>query len=243
MPALRAKRRILIATSHYGRTGGTGTHVIASVRALRRAGYPVTIVAETCDPTVDRASDVALIPGLGEPSLDRSNSSNGVPRKSRDAFLALVRHSGAGVVHVHDLHDHQLLHAARRHAPLVWSVHNYFGCIGGYKYFGPGHECHRAQGLLCFPNVLFRGCGHTRIPRPSVKLYRLNNRLLDGLRGADAVVCYSEYIERDLASNCVRKTSVVPLLVEPLPDPAPPPHTATVLFSGRVIPHKGPQVL
>ena len=52
------------------------------------------------------------------------------------------------------------------------SAHGYTACTSDVYYFQPGTECTRAHGPGCIPNLAFKGCAHTRDPRPLPDAYR-----------------------------------------------------------------------
>jgi glycosyltransferase involved in cell wall biosynthesis len=67
--------------------------------------------------------------------------------------------------------------------------------------------------------------------------------MLDALRSVHAVVAHSAFIERHLHSNGVTRTALVPLFLDPLPEPTPLPSRPRILFSGRVVEAKGVETL
>jgi len=225
--------RIVIATETLNRDGGTAAHVLDSAYALQDAGEDVLLVVGNSG-SHELRSDVIEISGL-----DRAPLCDEI----RDAVLEAVRSFRPDAVHLHGLHDAPLVWRLREDAPVIWSVHNYVGCMTGLKYFGSGRECTRQHGLGCLPNIVFRGCDHRRIPQPSMMKYREIGRRLTALRAADAAVVYSKCMRRHLVQNGVTRVHVAPLFVEPPKDPVPLPTDKKMLFSGRLVPYKGVDVL
>ncbi len=147
------------------------------------------------------------------------------------------------VIHIHDLLDVDWLLSLRKYAPIVWSVHNYFGCMTGDKYFKPGQECTRPHGPGCIFNSVLRGCDHRRIPRPSLNAYRRTGNLLRAAQGANVVIVYSQFVRAQLRTNGVRDVRVVPLFTPSVASIKPLPRRRHVMFSGRIVTQKGVDVL
>lgn len=150
----------------------------------------------------------------------------------------------AGVVHLQQFDDPEVLAFIREKSPVVISAHGYTACTSGVYYFGPGEECARGHGPGCIPNLLARGCAHTRDPRSLPGGYRRATRGLEALRGADLVVSYSSSVDRHLSVNGVTHRTVVPYFPTVTPRAAAEDATRRrVVFAGRVVPIKGVGVL
>lgn len=225
--------RVAIATETLSRDGGTAAHVLDSAHALLDAGHDILLVVGNVG-SHHVCSNVIKIGGLDRAPLRE---------ETRDAVLKAVRSFRPDTVHLHGLHDSPLVRRLRREAPVIWSVHNYVGCMSGLKYFGSGQECTRKHGLGCLPNIALRGCDHRRVPRPSATKYREVGRRLTALREADAAVVYSDVMRRHLSENGVNRVHVIPLFVETQADLVPLPTGKRILFSGRLVPYKGVDVL
>jgi glycosyltransferase involved in cell wall biosynthesis len=148
------------------------------------------------------------------------------------------------VIHMHQLDDPELVAFLRRSAPVVISMHGYSACTSGVHYFRPGHECTRPHGAGCVPNLLARGCAHTRDPRPLPSAYRSATRAVRALTDADLAISYSSVIDRHLAANGVAPRRVLPLFTTITPRAGSGHETRRrVLFAGRVVTPKGIGVL
>jgi glycosyltransferase involved in cell wall biosynthesis len=122
----------------------------------------------------------------------------------------------------------------------VANIHNFVACTSSWKFFRkPGDECFRAHGPGCWAHLAAHGCAHTRDPRSLPEKYRHTTRMVRALRGADAVVAHSRFIEDHLAYNGIGRTVLAPLFPHPSPAPAPLPPEGPVVFSGRVTQAKG----
>lgn len=148
------------------------------------------------------------------------------------------------VAHFHQFDDPRVIDFVRRKSPVLISAHVYAGCTSGVYYFSPGQECVRAHGPGCIPNLIARGCAHTRYPRTLPRKYLNVTRGLAALRMADLVISYSSAVDRHLAANALERRKIVPLF--PTLAPPDPPHEAKhrrVLFAGRLEHTKGATVL
>jgi glycosyltransferase involved in cell wall biosynthesis len=148
------------------------------------------------------------------------------------------------VTHVHQLDDPGIVNVMRMKAPMVISAHGYPGCTSGVYYFDPGHECTRAHGPGCIPNLVARGCAHTRHPKTLPSKFREVSRGLQALRRADLVVSYSSAVDRHLAANGLLRRAVIPYFPT-LAAKLGSGHAARrrVVFAGRLVPSKGVDIL
>lgn len=225
--------RVLIVTPRWVRDGGVATHAMASAAALAARGIDVHAVsARVEDDAVPRGVTVHCNPLLLESSA---------PVESRLGEGLAAR---PGVVHLHQIDDPELVAGARRFAPVSISVHGYSACTSGVHYFQPGHECGRAHGGGCVPNLIARGCAHTRDPRPLPAAYKRATRAVRALRTADLVISYSSVVDRHLQANGVTRRRVIPLfgtIATQLADGYG--ERRRVVFAGRVVAPKGVGVL
>lgn len=224
---------VLLITPRWTRDGGVATHVVASAAELASAGVDVHVLAARLELT-------ETVPGVTlhrSPELFKLDAH---PER-RLGEAASLR---PDVVHSHQFEDPQVLAHLGAVAPVVISVHGYSACASGVHYFRPGRECARAHGPGCVPNLLVRGCAHTRNPASLPSSYRRAGRSLQALLGADLAVSYSSTVDRHLAAAGVAERARVPLF------PTVPPRTADgherrrrVLFAGRIVAPKGVDVL
>jgi glycosyltransferase involved in cell wall biosynthesis len=221
---------VLLVTPRWTRDGGVATHVQASAAALAQRGVEVHVLAARVE-----GAGVAGVTLHHSPSLCRENA-------SREERIGDAAELSPDVVHAHQFEDPAVLAHLHVRSPLLISVHGYSACTSGVHYFRPGHECERAHGAGCIPNLLLRGCAHTRNPSRLPASYRRVSRDLQALRGADLVVSYSSAVERHLAANGVTRRALVPLFVT-IPAAGGGSSRRRVLFAGRVIRAKGVHVL
>lgn len=224
---------VLLATPRWTRDGGVGAHVMTSAEVLAAAGIRVDVLAAHVDAT-QRVPGVTLFE-----SPDLFNS-----RLAPDQRFADALSTPPELIHLHQVDDADLVGALRAHAPVVISAHGYTACTSGVYYFQPGHECTRGHGPGCIPNLLARGCAHTRYPKTLPVKYRNATRGLAALRGADLVVSYSSSVDRHLAANEIARRTVVPYFPTMTPRQGSG-HVGArrVLFAGRIVPSKGVDVL
>jgi glycosyltransferase involved in cell wall biosynthesis len=224
---------VLFVTPLWGRDGGVAAHVKESAAALARGGVDVhvlaaRVMADERDPGVS----LHRCPEILDPRA---------PVEARLGGTAAVR---PDVVHIHQLDDLAVVDALRSTAPVVVSAHGYPGCTSGVYYFSPGHECTRAHGPGCIPNLLARGCAHTRYPRTLPLKYRKVTLGLAVLRRCDLVVSYSSAVDRHLAANGLAHRAVVPCFpTMPAGQASGQADRRRVLFAGRLVPAKGVDVL
>ncbi|MGD0452047.1 MAG: glycosyltransferase family 4 protein [Solirubrobacteraceae bacterium] len=210
-----------------------GTHVVASAVLLADQGIHVQVLAARIE-SDERVPGLTL---LHSPELFRANA-------SMDARLGEAQSSQPDLIHIHQVDDPEIVTALRTKAPVVISAHGYTACTSGVHYFRAGHECDRPHGAGCVPNLLARGCAHTRRPNTLPAKYRQATRGLQALGRADLAVSYSSAVDRHLAANGVARRAVVPYF--PTMSAKSGTGHATrrrVVFAGRVVAPKGVSVL
>jgi glycosyltransferase involved in cell wall biosynthesis len=224
---------VLLVTPRWTRDGGVGAHVQVSAAALAARGVQVAVLVAEADDGDDHpgvAVDVA--PQL----FDRG--------ASIDARLALGRERSPAVVHLHEVNERELVRALHEIAPVVASAHGYTGCTSGVYHFAPGEECSRGHGAGCIPNLLARGCAHTRYPRTLPRKYLNTTHARAALRSCDLAVCYSRAIDRHLQANGLAARAIVPLFpTMPARGDSDHERGRRVVFAGRIVRPKGVEVL
>jgi glycosyltransferase involved in cell wall biosynthesis len=222
---------VLIVTPRWTRDGGVATHAQASAAALAAHGVSVSVLTGAG--------------GEGPPGVDVIENPGlfdaGVAASDRVAAAAGV---SADVVHLHQVDHPDLVEALRRLGPVVTSAHGYVACTSGVHYFQPGHECTRAHGPGCVPNLLLRGCAHTRYPRTLPVKYANATRARSAFELADLAVSHSSAVDRHLADNGIGRRAIVPLFpTMPAAEGTGHADRRRVVFAGRLIRSKGVEVL
>jgi glycosyltransferase involved in cell wall biosynthesis len=225
---------ILVLSRAAERFGGTPAHVFDSAIAMREAGATVELAVALHSPEVDSHEWIHHVPGLDAASLGSG---------SERAVRELIDRIQPDVVHVHDLYDGVSLRRLAGDRALVWSVHNFVGCISGYWSFPDGRICTRAKGPACFAHELIGNCGQRRARKLHLKDYSRTGKIMDGLRAADASVVYSGFVREHHVLNGLPEPHVLPLFVSTLAEPTPVPDDGPVLFAGRLILQKGVMLL
>jgi glycosyltransferase involved in cell wall biosynthesis len=226
-------RSVLLVTPLWTRDGGVATHVEASAAALARAGVDVHVLAV-------RDELAQPLPGIAVHACDKLFKTELAPEQRIGDVLSREY----SVIHTHQFDDPAVTAHLQRRAPLVSSVHGFSACTSGVHYFRPGQECQRAHGPGCIPNLLLRGCAHTRDPRWLPRGYRRSTGARDSLRDADLTVSYSHAIDRHMATNGVRRRALVPLFsTVPVVQGSGHETRRRVVFAGRLVRPKGVDVL
>jgi glycosyltransferase involved in cell wall biosynthesis len=226
-------RSVLLGLPRWTRDGGISAHVQTSAALLAQRGIDVRVLAA-------RVESREEIPGVTVyrcPDLFHDD----VPMTQRiGAALAFE----PDVIHLHQVDRPDVVHAMKASAPVVISAHLYSACTAGVYYFRPGHECTRAHGPGCVANLIARGCGHTRNPKPLPARYRNASRRAAALKAADLVISYSSSVDRHLAANGLSRRQIVPLPVTIAAKPGSG-HgdRRRVVFAGRLVREKGLDVL
>lgn len=224
---------ILLVTPRWRRDGGVATHVMASAAALVARGVDVHVLAAQIDPH-------ERTPGITFHQSVELYNGEVAPQQRVDAAMSCAPR----IVHFHQFEDADVASHIQRSAPLIVSVHGYSACTSAVHYFRPGEECERPHGAGCVPNLLARGCAHTRNPSWLPGSFRRATRSVKLLRQADLVVSYSSVIDRHMSTNGILRRARVPLF-STLPPAAVggEQRARRVVFAGRVVRPKGAQVL
>jgi len=222
---------VLLVTPRWTRDGGVAAHVISSATALARSGVDVSVLAARIDST-EPVQGVTL---FHSPELFNERASDAMR-------FGEAMSSRPTIVHLHQFDDPDAVAAMQRRTPVVLSAHGYLACTSGVHYFRPGHECQRAHGLGCIPNLV--ACGHTSDPLRLPAAYVKASRSLATLRRADLAVSYSSTMDRHLAVNRITHREVIPLFSTMTPVSGSGHETRRrVVFAGRVVLPKGIAVL
>jgi glycosyltransferase involved in cell wall biosynthesis len=226
-------RSVLLVTPLWTRDGGVATHVESSAAALVRAGVEVHVLAV-------RDERQQSLPGVTVHTA-RELFKRDVPVEQRVGD-ALAR--DYSVIHTHQFDDPDVSAHLQRRAPLLSSMHGFSACTSGVHYFRPGQECQRAHGPGCVPNLLLRGCAHTRDPRWLPQSYRRASAARASLQSSDLTITYSSAIDRHMAINGVERRTIVPLFsTVPVAAGSGHEHRRRVVFAGRLVRPKGVEVL
>jgi glycosyltransferase involved in cell wall biosynthesis len=225
-------KSVLFMTPLWGRDGGVAAHVVESARALAAAGVEVHVLAAKV-----KSEEVSGVTVHHRPQLTDT-------RASLPARLGGELPVEPELTHVHQLDDRAIVELVRAVAALVISAHGYPGCTSGVYYFEPGRECRRAHGPGCIPNLLARGCAHTRHPKTLPLKYLAVTRGVAILRRADVIVSYSSAVDRHLAANGFARRAIVPYFPTLAPQAGFGHDTRRrVVFAGRLVQSKGVDVL
>ncbi len=222
---------VTMLTPLWGADGGVATHVKASATALAQQGIEVHLL-------VARIRGDEHVPGVTlheRPELLNRRAS---------LQTRLGECVQASVTHFHQFDDPQIIEYVRESTPVVMSAHGYPGCTSGVYYFAPGQECVRAHGPGCIPNLIARGCAHTRYPRTLPLKYVNVSRGLAAFREADLAISYSSAVDRHLAANALHRRAIVPLFpTVPASASSRQPQGRRVMFAGRLDHTKGLRTL
>ncbi len=224
---------VLLVTPRWTRDGGVGAHVMASAAALAGAGADVHVLVariESHEPL--QGVTVHRSPTLYDETLP--------PERRVGEVASLI----PSVVHTQQFDDPLVTGFLQRRAPLLVSAHGFPACTSGVHYFRPGQECQRAHGPGCVPNLIARGCAHTRDPRWLPRSYARSTGALASLRRSDLAISYSSAVDRHLAINGVERRARVPLFsTVPTLRGSGHERRRRVVFAGRMVRPKGIEVL
>lgn len=224
---------VLLLTPLWGRDGGVAAHVKESAAALARHGVDVQVLTAR----ITSGEDVPGVSVHHRPQL--VDSSISVAERLGEPLAGTP-----DVTHIHQLDDLAIVEAIRLRTPVVISAHGFPGCTSGVYYFAPGRECTRAHGPGCIPNLLVRGCAHTRYPRTLPSKYRQVTRGLAMFRLADLVVSYSTAVDRHLATNGLARRAVIPYFpTMAVREGSGHASRRRVVFAGRLVHTKGIDIL
>lgn len=224
---------VLLVTPRWTRDGGVGAHVMASAAALVGAGVDVHVL-------VARIESQEPVPGVTVHRSSTLYDKTLSPERRIGEVASLI----PSVVHTQQFDDPLVTGFLQRRAPLLVSAHGFPACTSGVHYFRPGQECQRAHGPGCVPNLIARGCAHTRDPRWLPRSYARSTGALASLRRSDLAISYSSAVDRHLAINGVERRARVPLFsTVPTLRGSGHEHRRRVVFAGRMVRPKGIDVL
>jgi glycosyltransferase involved in cell wall biosynthesis len=229
--------RIAIVGSTQAIVGGAEVYQRWVLADLAARGHTLAFAFDYPAKEADRAAD------LGVDGLVRIC----IGELGREAFLMELERFAPDLVYLHCTSDAEVDAALARRFRCVIFAHAYYGtCATGTRtHQFPGVEiCERRFGGACLPLNYARSCGIRR-PADLLRSYNRQQRRIDALYSARAVVVASDYV-RDLFERqgvSAQRLHVIPYpVVGAEPDPSPPqsrPFTNRVVFLGRLTHLKG----
>jgi glycosyltransferase involved in cell wall biosynthesis len=228
---------LLVLCDAVDRVGGTESYLGRVLPALARYGIDVTIVGRrVVDPFAfgPRASEIAWASDDEPPRPDAA--------REVEATIARLR---PDVVMTSNVHDHDVMSAARSAPYLVVRVHDHrLFCPQGDRQFPHGQQlCTSAMsGTTCVRNALLRGCVSGFSPK-TLRVIRSREALRRAALLADRFVVASKFV-----SDLCLENGVDARRIDTIPPPfggeamivaSPRPARDRVLFAGRLVRDKG----
>ena len=229
--------KLLVLCERVDAEGGTESYLRALLPALRARGYDVMVAA--------RSVGTSGSYGVRDIEVPWSDEHDPPSAQARQHIEALATSFSPDVVVAHNVMDAGVLEAARgRGRRFVYHLHDHRPfCPNGDRLYPRGQSiCTLPMGTsTCGWHSLVNGCAYGPRPR-TFGLIALREALAVGVRTADVVVAFSEFVARLARGNGANRVVAIP---PPLPDdafaqtPAPRPASNAVLFAGRIVPSKG----
>ena len=187
--------RIAIVTWNRRRIAGTETYLSKVIPALAGLGHTLGLWHE-CDEPLNR--ECIELP-------DQSERWN-VAELGAETALSQLRGWQPDLIYAHGLADPGLEAEVLRIAPTVFFAHNYHGnCISGTKMFKYpfAQPCSRRFGWQCLVHFYPRRCGGLN-PLTTLTQYQLQSRRHQNLPRYDAVIVFSEHLQKEYAALGLR---------------------------------------
>ncbi|HEY3674742.1 MAG TPA: glycosyltransferase family 4 protein [Candidatus Tumulicola sp.] len=229
--------KLLVLCERVDAEGGTETYLRALLPALRARGYDVLVVARSVG-----TSGAYGVPDLQLPWSDEHDPPSA---EARERLEAVATSFAPDVIAAHNVMDAGVVQAARDFGRrFVYHLHDHRPfCPNGDRLY-PRNEsiCTLRMGTTtCGWHSLADGCAYGPRPR-TFGLIALREALAAGVRAADVVVTFSEFVACLARDNgATRIIAIAPPLADDAFAQTPSPGTASgaVLFAGRIVPSKG----
>ncbi|HLB45259.1 MAG TPA: glycosyltransferase family 4 protein, partial [Candidatus Limnocylindrales bacterium] len=164
-------------------------------------------------------------------------------RERAAAVLAALDRFGPDVVHLQSNNNFRLEAEIRRRYASLKTLHVYDFCPSGNKYHHAlRRPCRHPTGPLCVPRMAYKRCVLDKRPAVIVRAYRRAVAANRSNAGSPMLIVASEHVRRAAMASGYPAAQVRTLpyfTVLPSRTLPPPPASATVLFSGRLVREKG----
>ncbi len=232
--------RILQVVGIYGNAGGVENHTYDIAAALERAGHTCAIAYASAGLDLHHVEGRSeyQIPGL----TDRGWRGN--PAVA-ERLAAVVDMEQPDVAYVHTFLEFEAAKLILRRLPTVFFSHTHdLYCPAGSKYLQRTDSvCPYPAGAVCFVQAFLERC-QSRRPKALAQNYLQMQRMQRWAQQVDVLQVNSEDMRGRLVATGFPPSSIavvpthvrIPVTVAPTP----PAHLdPTVLFAGRLTPHKG----
>ncbi len=224
---------------HYGAVGGTETYLLALLDGLESRGVGTSVIFEHAFELPNKTRSVNQVNGL---SLFTVVSPRNVMMRIRET----LERERPDIIHLHNGTNPYITDICRTYAPTIRSVHTHsYYCPGGGKYFPVSCEvCKKQFGPLCLTNGIFLRC-NSRRPGALFRSYARSYATMRKDRLLPVVLVASRYVRDCMVQNGYSRDAVrvLPYFTD-LPDiPQRGLCESLILFTGRVAPQKGLDVL
>jgi glycosyltransferase involved in cell wall biosynthesis len=229
--------KLLVLCERVDAEGGTETYLRALLPALQARRYDILVAARSVG-----ASGSYGVRDIEVPWSDEHDSPS---VEARQRIEALATSFAPDVVVAHNVMDAGVVEAARGYGRrFIYHLHDHRPfCPNGDRLYPRGQSiCTLPMGVsTCGWHSLVNGCAYGPRPR-TFGLIALREALAVGVRAADVVVAFSEFVARLARGNGAERVVAIP---PPLPNdafaqtPAPRAASNAVLFAGRIVPSKG----
>ena len=238
--------RIALLSADWRLSGGVATYVRMAASALAAAGHDVLVVhADMLAPEASPAGvTIVCVPG----ALRAAASTDAAAIRE---VLEAVEQFAPDVVHFHSSNNFPLEDALRRRLPVVKTLHVHEYCPAGTKYhFASERPCVHPTGWMCVPRMGYLRCTLSRRPNVIWSLYQQTTKANQHHRAFGDLIACSDYVKRQAVQTGfdADRLTVVPYFTEMPAHPMNPasaeaPTSRDILFVGRLVHHKGVDLL
>jgi glycosyltransferase involved in cell wall biosynthesis len=229
--------KLLVLCERVDAEGGTETYLRALLPALHGRGYDVLVAA--------RSVGTSGSYGVRDLEVPWSDEHDPPSAQARQRVGALATSFAPDIVAAHNVMDAGVIEAARGPGRrFIYHLHDHRPfCPNGDRLYPRGQSiCTLPMGAsTCGWHSLVNGCAYGPRPR-TLGLIALREALAAGVRAADVVVAFSEFVARLARDNGAgRVIAIAPPLADDAFAQTPAPRAASnaVLFAGRIVPSKG----
>ncbi len=233
--------KVLHLNDHYEQVGGAESILFHTLGALEERGIVNVVVHQHPTKLKETRRHVYQVPHMGDVIS---------PKSSRVAvtFREILDKERPDLIHLYDIGNPDIAEMSCRYGPTVQSVLNHsFYCPGGGKYLPfLGRTCLRPLGPGCLASAFLTHCNSVR-PHILFSSYLRSTRMLR--RKAPLLFLALSHYQADCLFQSgypADRVKVLPPFTD-LPELSATTHSlsreATLLFTGRIVPGKGLDVL
>ncbi len=250
--------RVLLANNFYYARGGACSYMFALTNLLESKGHEIVPFSMHHPENFDSAYSEYFVSGIDYvESLRRFGIGTGLKvvsravysREAKNKIGRLIDDTVPDIAHLQNIHNHLtpaiLYSLKQRNIPVVWTLHDYKMICPNTSFLRDGHVCERCKKTRYY-NAPFAKCKKGSFAASLLAgAESYVHRTLNIQKMVDVFVAPSDFLRSKLIEFGLdgRRIVTLPNFIRPVRSTSPVVKGDYVLYSGRLSPEKGADVL